>query len=118
MAQVLEGALNASIAPRAVLRRHSQDQRAHFLRRGRSARRPLGAAIVFPGNWTLMPIQQRARGDDSGEHFEPLQTDLPGLGGQPSALVVVEAGLLTQLFLQDSNFLLEIFDDALLVAVE
>jgi hypothetical protein len=45
-----------------------------------------------------MPIQQRARGDDSGNLFELLQTDLPGRGGQPSALVVVEAGLLTQLF--------------------
>ena len=32
--------------------------------------------------------------------------------------IVVEAGLLAQLFPYDSNFLLEIFDDALLVAVE
>ena len=40
---------------------HSQDQLAHFSRRGRSARRPLGAAIVFPGNQPLMPIQEHAR---------------------------------------------------------
>jgi elongation factor P len=46
-----------------------------------------------------------------------LQTDLLSLGGQPSAFVIVEAGPFAQLFLQDSNFLLEILHNALLIVV-
>ena len=65
-----------------------------------------------------MPIQQRARGDDSGDLFEPLQTDFLSLGGQSSALVVIEPGLLAQLLPEELNLLLEVFDNVLLVAVD
>ena len=47
-----------------------------------------------------------------------LQTDLFRLGGQPSALVVVEAGLLAQLLPEDLNLLLEVFNNVLLIAVD
>ena len=65
-----------------------------------------------------MPTQQRARSDDGGDLFEPLQTDFLGLGGQSSALVVVEPGLLAQLLPEDQDLLLEVFDRVLLIAVD
>ena len=65
-----------------------------------------------------MPIQKRARGGQSGDSFEVFQADLVGLGGQPSTLAFVEAGPLAQLFLEDSDLFLEVFDDVLLVAVD
>jgi hypothetical protein len=45
------------------------------------------------------------------------QTDSLGLGGQPTALLVVEPRLLAQLFLENPHLLLQVFDDILLVAV-
>jgi hypothetical protein len=65
-----------------------------------------------------MPIHERARGDDGSDRFEPLQPDFLGLGGQSSALVVVEPGLFARLFLQDFDLLLEVFDHVLLLAVD
>jgi hypothetical protein len=50
--------------------------------------------------------------------LEPLQPDLPGLGGQPSALVIVESGLFAQLLLEDCDLLLEVLNSILLVAVD
>src|ERR1035437_1912115 len=65
-----------------------------------------------------MPSQQRARGDDGGDLFELLQTDSLGLGGQSSALVVIEPGLLAHLLPEDLDLLLEVFDRVLLIAVD
>jgi hypothetical protein len=70
------------------------------------------------GNEPLMPSQKGARGGDGGDLFEPLQTDLFGLGGQPAALVVIEPGLFAQLLPEDFDLLLQVFDDVLLVAVD
>ena len=46
------------------------------------------------------------------------QTDLLGLGGQPSPLIVVEPGPVAELLLENFDLLLESFDDILLVAVD
>ena len=105
-------------APGAILCGQAQDERSHLSRRGRSARCPFGGAIVFPGDEPPMPVQERARGDDAGDLLEPMRTDVFGLGGQPSALVVVEPGLLVQLLPHDLNLLLEVFDHVLLMAVD
>jgi hypothetical protein len=47
-----------------------------------------------------------------------LQTYFIGLGGESSALVIVEPGLFPQLLLEDFDLLLEVFDNILLVAVD
>ena len=65
-----------------------------------------------------MPIQESARCHQSCELSEVFETDLLGFGGKPSALVVVEPGLLVQLLPHDLNLLLEVFDHVLLMAVD
>jgi hypothetical protein len=65
-----------------------------------------------------MPSQEGVRGGDGGDLFGPLQTDLLGLGGQPSALIVVEPGSFAELLLEDFDLLLEVFDNVLLIAVD
>jgi hypothetical protein len=62
-----------------------------------------------------MPLQERVRAYQGGERLEPVRTDFPGFGRQSVALVVVEAGRSAQLFSEDSDLLLEVFDHALLV---
>jgi len=117
MAQVLQRALDAGVTPRAIFGGHSQDQIAEFDRRGWPPRRTPAAGIVLLGDQPLMPIQERARGDDGGDLVEAIQADLPRLGGEPAALIIVESGSFAQLLLQHSDLLLEVFDDVLLLAV-
>ena len=65
-----------------------------------------------------MPSQEGARSDDGGDLLEPLKPNLLGLGGQPSARVVVESGLSAQLLFEDLDLLLEILDAVLRIAVD
>ena len=65
-----------------------------------------------------MPSQEGTRGGNGGDILEPLQPELLGLGGQPSALRVVEPGPFAQLLLEDFDLFLEVFDVVLLVAVD
>jgi hypothetical protein len=46
------------------------------------------------------------------------ETVLHGFGGKPSALVVVEPGLVTKLLPEHSDLFLQILDNVLLVAVD
>jgi hypothetical protein len=50
--------------------------------------------------------------------MQGLATEPFALGGQAPALVVIKAWLVAQQLLQDSNLLLQIFDDILLVAAQ
>ena len=56
--------------------------------------------------------------DDSRNLLQPAQTDGFGFGSQPTALVIVEPGPFAQLFLEDSDLLLEVLNNVLLVAVD
>ncbi|HWH69044.1 MAG TPA: hypothetical protein VNT26_06650 [Candidatus Sulfotelmatobacter sp.] len=77
------------------------------------------------GKWVLLYVVQQVRNWQLGvpSNFSQIREasfglDLTGLGGQPAALVIVEAGFLAQLFFEDPDLLLEVFNDVLLVAVE
>jgi hypothetical protein len=85
---------------------------------GWARRRTLADGIVFPRYEPLLPIQKSALGGESGNPFQVFEADLLGLGRQPSALSIVEPGLLAQLLLEDLDLLLKIFDRILLVAVD
>jgi hypothetical protein len=65
-----------------------------------------------------MPLQEGARANQWRETFEALRIDLLGLDRQAAALVVVEPGLLAQLFFEDPELLLEVFNFLLLVTVD
>ena len=65
-----------------------------------------------------MPVQESLRRHNRGESLKLIPTDPFGLGRQSATLVVLEPGPSTQLFPQDPDLLLEIFDDILLVTVD
>jgi len=73
---------------------------------------------VLASNQLPVPLQERPRAHQGGQPLEPAGIDLAGLGWQPTALVIVEAGFLAQLFSEDPDLLLEVFNDVLLGAVE
>ena len=64
---------------------------------------PFCRTTILVGNQPPMPFQERARDHQGSEPLEPLGVDPAGLGGQPPTLVIVEAGLLAQLFFQDPD---------------
>ena len=59
----------------------------------------------------------RSRGDDAGQAQKVFATDGFAFYGQLTALVIIEARAFSQLLLDHADFLLEVFNDDLLVAV-
>ncbi len=117
MAQVSQGALDASITPEAVLRGHSQDQFPYLLACARPARCSAAAAVVLSGNQALVPLQEGAWRGDRAKGSEPVRADSFGLGRQSASPVIIKAGPLAPLFPEYFDFLLEVLNGALLVTV-
>jgi hypothetical protein len=65
--QIGQGALDAPVAPIAILFGHPFDQRFHLSGGARSPRPALATPIVFVSDQLAMPGQQRLWGDDRGE---------------------------------------------------
>ena len=65
-----------------------------------------------------MLVQKSLRRHNRGESPELIPTHPFGFGRQPAPLVVVEPGPSNQLFPQDPDLLLKVFDDILLVTVD
>jgi hypothetical protein len=65
-----------------------------------------------------VPPEERLWVDDRGKAPQSIPSEHLRFGSQPTALVVGESGLSAQLFLEHLHFLLEVFDDELLVAIE
>ena len=63
-----------------------------------------------------MPGEQRVRGDDIGKVKESFAADGLSSYGQSAALIILEARTPSQLFFENADFLLKIFDDELLLA--
>ncbi len=72
----------------------------------------LGRAIVLLGNELSVPAKYCCRGKEYGGFFEKLTGELPGLGGQPSSLSVIQQNsfVLLLLFQQDHDLLFEIIN--------
>src|SRR4051812_32690493 len=64
-----------------------------------------------------MPGQKSIRGNDAGKASEAFSSNRLALGGQTTALSVIEAWPLAQLLLEDSDLLLKIFDCQLLAVI-
>jgi hypothetical protein len=64
-----------------------------------------------------MSCQQGVRGNDAGQAQQVLSTDGLAFHRQSAALVIIEARAFSQLFLEHTDFFLEIFNDDLLVPV-
>lgn len=64
-----------------------------------------------------MPAQKCVRGDDTGKAQESFSADGLSSHGQSATLGVIELRPFAQLFSKNADFLLEIFNDELLVAI-
>lgn len=65
-----------------------------------------------------MPSQQRLRGDDAGHFRQSFAAQPFGLGGQPTALIVIQPqALIAELLAEYAIFLAEIIDHLLLQLV-
>jgi hypothetical protein len=79
--------------------RHLNDNLLDLGRREGTAGTALSAAIVFLGNESLMPSQQRLRRHDGGYVPQKLPSQSFGSGRQPTPLVIAETQTsLAQLF--------------------
>jgi hypothetical protein len=63
-----------------------------------------------------MSLEACAR-HQTGESIQRRSAQPLSFAGQPSPLLIIESGLLAQQFLEHANFLLQIFDHILLVAI-
>ena len=75
------------------------------------------ARIMLLGNQPAMPRQQRVWSHDAGEAPQTFSTDEFVFECESVALIVLEPRTFPQLLLERADFLLEEFDDRLLVAV-
>jgi hypothetical protein len=73
--------------------------------------------IVFLGDEPAAPRQYDVGSDEAGELVEGGAVDPFVFEGQAAPLIIVELGAFAQLFFEYSNFLLQVFNDVLLVAV-
>ena len=84
----------------------SHDQGFESRRGARPARSAVAAAVVLLSDQPAMPGQQRLGGDDRGHFGQDLPPQPLGLGGQATALVVVESKALVAELLAKNPVLL------------
>ena len=109
--QVEQGALDSPIAiPVLLCELHYQslDLVSGFW----TSRSPLGSAVIFVGDQFPPPGPQSLGRNKRGHFSQKLPTQTLGLGGQATALVVVESHSPSgDLLAQDSVFLAKVLDD-------
>jgi len=117
--EVGERPLDPGIAPRAVLRRHSDDPLTNL--RGDRWPPPTAAlvAVVLPSDQRPMPSQQGVRGHDGPQLLEHASAQYAGLRGQANPLIVGEPEPpRSQLLAENAILLLQIVDDVALLLVD
>jgi hypothetical protein len=62
-----------------------------------------------------MPRQKGVRSYNTGQAQEPFSADGLTLNGQSAPLIIIESGALAQLLFEHTDFLLEVFNNNLLV---
>jgi hypothetical protein len=115
VAQISQGSLYSPVAPIAVFSRHADGQLLDLVLHPGTSWATLPAAIIFPGDELAVPGQERLRRDDSGQFMKYAPAELPGLDGQSTALVIIQARpLSSELLPQHTVLFLEVVDDILL----
>ena len=109
--------MKASITPLTVFPRHPLDQFSEAACGARAAWLSNLGGIILPSNQSPMPSQERVGRDDAGRAAESLAPHGLRLESQAASLVIVEPGTPSQLLLQNTHFLLKVFDDYLLVTI-
>ena len=70
--EIRNGALEAPIAPPAILLRHSDHQSFHLRRSARTAQGTVGGAVILLRNQSSVPGQERFWSHDSGKLIQYL----------------------------------------------
>ena len=88
MTKIGQGALDSIVSPGGIRSNQLKDRSRHFARRWRSSRILLSTVTVIPllGNQSLVPAQQRVRGDDGGDLFQQLASEDLALDREVSSL--------------------------------
>ncbi len=110
--------LNSGGSPAWILTSHSEDQLPNFSCSSRMPRASALAAVILPRDQLTVPPEQSIRGHQGLYLEEPFTANLLGLRRESVALLIGKPkSLSTQLFAQGPLFLLEIFDQVLLVPI-
>jgi len=118
MVEILQRALDATVAPRWIVGGHPHNERRDFLHRPGAAW-PLRRERPLPGDQPLVPPQDRV-GCDDGRHLpQDPATEWLALRREAPALIVGQPDAPPlQLRPEDAVLLHEVLDDLRLVAVD
>ncbi len=118
MAEVLEGADDAVVAPGRVFARHSDDVHGDALH-DELAVGVLARERPLLGDELPVPAEDRLRRDDRRELVEHAPAEWDAADGEPDAIVIIQAELApAERRFEDAVLLAEVLEDALLVAAE
>src|SRR5215468_1363534 len=106
MSQVLQGTLDASVAPGGILFRHTGNVLLDLLRNRRSAQRALLASITLLGDEAAIPAQEGLGRHKRGEFLQTLATERVGQRRKAAAFGIREAQpTATEVGFEDAVFL-------------
>src|SRR5437899_7805576 len=116
--EILQRALDATVAPRWIVRGHPHNERRDLPHRPGTAG-PLRRERPLPGDQAPVPAQDRVRCHDGRDLPQDPTTEWLALRRETSALVVGQPDAPPlQLLPKDAVLLHEVLDDLLLVAVD
>jgi hypothetical protein len=118
MIQILQRALDASVAPTRVLSRHPHDEAADLREHTRPPGTPFGVR-PFSGDEVPMPSQNRVECDDRRDLRQHPTAQPLAKRGQPSPVIIRQPQtLMAQLGLQHAVFFAQVQDDLVLFVLE
>jgi hypothetical protein len=118
MTQILQGALDAGVAPARVLGCHPHDEAANLQDHAGASRSTLGVRPL-PGDELAVPTENRVGRDNRRHLHEQATTEPRAQDSQAPPLVIGEAhALVAQLRFQDAVFFAQVLDDLVLLAFE
>jgi hypothetical protein len=118
VAEVGQRTLNPGVAPARILSCHTDDEVGDLAHDGRP---PRSSSLEGPLESDQLPVpgQDRVRRYESRDFLKSTSADRFTLGGEPTALRIREReALATELFLENSVLLSQVFNDSLLVLVD
>ena len=119
VAEVLQAAADARVAPGRILGRHAHDERGDIRLGGRATGTPRLRTVVLLGDETPVPAQDRVGCHDTSDCRESAAAQDLAFHGETASLVVSEAqSSRTGHRPEDSIFLEQVVNDRLLVSID
>lgn len=119
VAEVLQAATNTRVPPSRILVRHARDERRDVRLGGRATRAPRLRTVVFRGDESPVPAQDRVGCHDAGDGCEVTTAEEMTFHGETASLVVGQrqaSGTVQRA--KDAVFLEQVVDNCLLVSID